>query len=145
MKCDSMKCPCPKAFGLCVVAGFIFIFVTDFIIHGQLLAGMYENTSHLWRPEEEMVMPWMFAVQILIVLITASIYGPGHEGKGIGEGVRFGVMLGALFAVMMASSYAWMPIPIQLAIGWGAAGFVQGLGLGVIYSLLYKQKQKTET
>ena len=121
------------------LAGFVFIFVSDFIIHGQLLADTYAQTPDLWRPEDEMIMGWMIGGQILLALITAFIFTRNFEGKGIGEGVRFGLMLGLLFAVMMSFSYAWMPISLALALSWAASGIVQGLGLGIVFSLIYKK------
>ena len=120
-------------------AGFVFIFVSDFVIHGQILADTYAQTPDLWRPHDEMIMEWMMGGQILLALITAFIFTRNYEGKGLKEGLRFGIMLGALFAVMMSFSYAWMPISLMLALSWAASGIVQGLGLGIIFALIYRK------
>lgn len=124
-----------------IIVGFIFIFAFDFVIHGQVLKGIYMETADLWRSPEEMqkTFPFMLATQFLTAAITAFIFTRHAEDKGIGEGIRFGGMLGALFAVMMGASYAWLPIPLLLAIYWAMAGLMQGLGLGIIYSLIYKK------
>lgn len=124
-----------------VLAGFAFIFAFDFVIHGNVLKDLYEQTAHLWRTEEEWMahFPFMLGSQFLIALITAFIFTRNYEGTGISEGVRFGSMLGALFAVMMSMSYAWMPIPLLLAIYWAMAGLMQGLGLGIIFALIYRK------
>ncbi|GJL86169.1 MAG: hypothetical protein DHS20C02_19440 [Micavibrio sp.] len=124
------------------LAGFVFIFAFDFLVHGNLLMDLYEQTSELWRAPEDMVMPWMMGTQILIALITAFIYACGccdKEGKGIKCGIGFGIKIGLLMAVLMAASYAWMPIPLALALGWAGAGLGTGLGLGIIFSLVYKK------
>lgn len=128
-------------FALSAIAGFIFIFASDFAIHGNLLMEIYEQTADLWRPKESMqdFFPFMLGAQFLIAAITAFIFTRNYEGKGIVEGARFGIMLGLLFAVMMSMSYAWSPIPATLAGAWAAAGLLQGIGLGVIYSLTYRK------
>lgn len=128
-------------FALSAVVGFIFIFVTDFIIHGTILKDIYAQTPDLWRPEEDMMtyFPYMVAGQFLIAAITAFIFTRNYEGKGFQEGVRFGIMLGLLFSVMMSISYAWMPISTLLAVYWAASGLMQGLGLGIIFSLTYRK------
>ena len=143
--CSSMCCPITDVnvprFALSVIIGFAFIFSTDFIIHQKLLMDMYIATKDLWRSPEAMqdFLPYILASQILIAIIPGYIYTRKHEGKGIIEGLRFGLPLGLLFAVMMSSAYAWLPIPPALAVSWSAAGLVQGLGLGIIYSLTYKK------
>lgn len=126
-------------FLMSVLAGFVFICVLDFLVHGNLLMNLYNQTGYLWRAPENMVMPWMIGTQFLTSLIAAFIFTRNFEGKGIQEGVRFGLMLGLLMAVMMSAPYAWMPIPLVLALGWAGAGLATGLGLGIIFSLIYKK------
>jgi hypothetical protein len=139
-----LKCPISGVniprFLLSVIAGFAFIFAYDFIVHGQLLMPTYLETPQLWRTPEDMQahFGWMAMTQVLLALITAFIFTRNFEGKGIGEGLRFGGMIGFLLGVSMAGSYAWMPISMNLALSWLASGVVMGLGLGVIYSFTYR-------
>jgi len=37
-----------------IVAGFIVIFASDWLIHGIWLKSDYQATQQLWRPEAEM-------------------------------------------------------------------------------------------
>lgn len=140
-----MHCPITginiPRFLVSVIAGFVFIFGFDFIIHGQVLADLYAETADLWRPPEEMetYFPFMMGSQLLLALITAFIFTRNFEEKGIGEGIRFGLLLGTLLALLSATTYVWMPIPLLLAVYWAAAGLMQGLGLGIIFGLLYKK------
>ena len=126
---------------LAVVAGFILLFVSDYVIHQILLMGLYEQTANLWRSPETMMdfFPLMLGSQFLMSAITAMIFTRNYEAKGIIEGARFGLLLGLLFALMMSMSYIWMPIPLALASSWGAAGFLQGLGLGIAFALTYRK------
>ena len=132
-----------KRFSLCSFVGFIFIFIYEYLIHGVLLVPTYELTPQLWRPMESMqeFMPIMTAVQLLTAAILCFIYTRHHEGKGISEGLRFGAMLGLLIGMLSFSSYAYMPISITLGLSWFGACFVKTIGLGVIFSLLYKNKK----
>lgn len=143
------KCPthCPisgvniKRFLLTLIAGFAFAFAYDWVVHGYLLTAMYEQTAHLWRPEAEMkeYCPFMLATKFFVVAITAFIFTRNYEGKGLGEGLRFGAYIGLLMGVMLASPYGWMPVSGPLAAAWFATGLIQGLGLGVIYALTYRK------
>ncbi len=140
-----MHCPVTKVnisrFLLTAIVGFAFVFSFDFLIHQNLLIGYYEQTMNLWRPPAEMqsFMPYMFAYQALLVVIVEFIYTRNHDGKGITEGLRFGLQIGILLALLNAAAYIWMPLPKELALGWAASGLGTGLGLGIIFSLLYKK------
>lgn len=128
-------------FILCAFAGFAFSFALDFIVHGNLLMPLYEQTASLWRVPEEMeaFFPMMTLHQFLFAAVAALIFSRHYEAKGVMEGVRFGVLIGLLSGVMISGSYAWMPIPFALAIGWFICEFARGIGLGVIFALLYRR------
>ena len=140
-----MHCPYTginiKRFVAMVVAGYVFLFALDFIVHHKLLMDLYTQTADLWRPEESMMdfMALMITRNVVLIGLLGYIFTRNFEDKGIGEGVRFGIPFGMLLALMMASSYIWMPIPLELALGWAASGFAMGLGLGIIFSLIYKK------
>lgn len=123
------------------VAAFVFIFVFEFLWHGQLLGGLYQATQSLWRPQAEMgtYFPLIPLYQALLALVIVFLFTRHHEGKGIGEGVRFGFYLGILLGIVAASMYVFMPIPGVLALGWFAGSFIVGLGSGVIASLVYRR------
>lgn len=130
-----------KRFIVATIAGFAFIFLYEFLVHGHLLLPIYEETADLWRPKESMeaFMPWMTGIQFLFAAILCFIYTRNYESKGLEEGVRFGVMFGLLFAVMAFSPYVWMPISMTLAVAWAVTTFVEVLLLGIIFSAIYKK------
>ena len=142
MNMKDLNCPItganiPKLL-LSAVVGFGFIFLFDGAYHGKFLMEEYAKTPDLWRAPAEMKMEWMMGSQFLLALLTALLYSRNVEGKGIMEGVRFGIYVGLVLAVSMASAYAWMPISQNLAMFWGLGGLLTGLGLGVIFSFTYK-------
>lgn len=128
-------------FGLTVLAGFVFIFAYDYLVHASFLMPFYEETPQLWLDADTMGdrFWWMILMQILVVKFSAFIFSRNFEGRGIGEGLRFGAMLGALLAVLMMMPYAYMPISMTLALLWGVAEFFRGLGLGLIFALVYRR------
>lgn len=130
-----------KRYAVSTIVGFIFIFIFDFIFHGVLLLPLYETTVNLWRSPEEMqaYFPVAILAQFLISAAVVFIFTRNYEGKGIVEGVRFGLMLGALFGVGQFSMVAYMPISFSLAGLWLVGTLLQFVGLGVILSLTYKK------
>jgi hypothetical protein len=122
-------------------ATFVFIFVFEFLWHGQLLGGLYQATQSLWRPETEMgtYFPLIPLYQALLALVIVFLFTRHYEGKGIGEGVRFGCTIGALLGILSASMYVFMPVPGVLALGWFVGWFLGGLGSGMIASLVYRR------
>jgi hypothetical protein len=122
---------------------FVASGLMELLIHGVLLVGAYEATAHLWRPEAEMSQNmWMFWLYGFIwSFILVYIFAKGYEGKGIMEGVRFGLLIGVFFSLPMSlGTYASMPITAGLAIGWFVYGVIEMTIMGVIAALIYKPK-----
>ena len=102
---------------LSVIAMFVFIFASAFVIHSLLLGQTYKELAHLWRPEAELVsfMPWMMLGQLLIAKFYVLLFVRGYEGKGITEGLRFGlVFIGPYSVAPFLIQYAVIPhLPVQ--------------------------------
>ncbi|OGB62520.1 MAG: hypothetical protein A2Y94_07450 [Caldithrix sp. RBG_13_44_9] len=127
-----------------VIASLV-IFVVDqalsFLFHWVIMSGAYEATASLWRPMEEMNrMMWMMWVSGLVwAFLFVYIFAKGYEGKGIMEGVRFGLLVGVFFSLPMSlGTYASMPITGTIAIGWFIYGVIDITILGILAALLYK-------
>jgi hypothetical protein len=134
----------PKRFALSTIAVFVTIFVTDFVIHGMLLKGMYAETAQLWRPESEMgkYMPIMMLSQLLFAAAITYVFPKGYEKKGLGEGVRYGICLFALFGAHTLGMIAWLPITVSLLVAWIAGWAVQAVSTGVVVAAVYKGGKK---
>ncbi len=131
-----------KRYFLASLASFVFIFLFEFLFHGNILMPAYERTAHLWRSSDQMqqFMHWMLISQILKAFVVGFIFTRHYEGKGLVEGIRFGSMIGLLLGVMQFSTYAYMPIPFGLALSWFIGSFIEALGVGIILALIYKKK-----
>jgi hypothetical protein len=123
------------------VVVFIAAQILEFIIHYLILGGTYQATSHLWRPEAEMnQMMWMMWLTGLIwAFLFVYIFAKGYEGRGIMEGVRFGLLIGLFYSLPMSlGSYVTIPMPFSLALNWFIFGMIEIVVLGVLAALIYK-------
>ncbi len=125
---------------------FVLAVVMDYVIHNILLASAYMDTAHLWRPEEEMKMGVMIITTAVAAFFLALIFSKGYEGKGIAEGVRYGLYTGMLINTPFAyGTYAVMPIPYSLALQWFLYGMVEFIVFGIALAVLFGMKPKAAT
>ena len=125
-----------KKIVLSIVVVFVGWGVLDFLIHGVLLKGAYEDTMELWRPEAEMKMTLMYIVSLISATGFVLIYHWFVSNKSTMTGVKFGLMFGLVAGVSMGyGSYSVMPIPYSMALIWflgtlvemGFAGWITGM------------------
>lgn len=126
------------------VAVFVLLNVWDFVVHGVLLASLYQQSASVWRPPVDMQrLIWIFWVgYLLFAPFFTLIYSKGYEsGKsGAGQGFRFGLYVGAMLSVM--GSYVWyvvLPIPYALAAWWFVSTVLQCIAAGIVTGLIYRQ------
>ena len=124
------------------LAVFVALSVLDYLIHGLILSSTYEQLKEVFRPDM-MDKMWIYS---LVAAITSFffvlIYSKGYEGKGIMEGVRYGLYVGAMLSTGMAyGSYASYAIPYSLAIQWFLFGMAEYVVAGVVVSLIYGKKE----
>ena len=120
---------------------WVTLFILDFIINMFILSGVYEATSHLWRPESEiMANMWIMILgSAVFSFFFVFIFAKGYENKGIGEGLRFGIY--AFFLMMFPTTlgqYASMPIPFSVPLAWLGTGFVEFIVIGILAAVIYK-------
>ncbi len=128
---------------IAVIAVFILLEATNFLIHGLFLSKTYEGLTDVFRPMEEMSsMMWrMWIADLVWSFFFVFIFIKGYQNKGILEGVRYGVYI-ALFMNFVAAvaQNAVYPIPDTLALQWFIYGSIQSILLGVVTALIYKPK-----
>ncbi len=125
---------------LLLAAGAVFVAntVLDMVIHGVLMGSQYEAVKDIWRPDM-MDLTWISWVISLIVAVCLSwIFAKGYTGKGMIEGLRFGVIVGLMMSVGMAyGTYMSFAIPYSMALQWFLYGIVKYILLGMILALVY--------
>ena len=124
---------------------YVWMAVWEMIVNMGILSADYMATAQLWRPEAEIKVYLFYIIYIFVSYLLAVIFSKGYEGKGISEGVRFGIYIGIFMAVPMAyGTYAVMPIPYSLALKWFFCGLIEYVVAGVILASVFG-KQATVT
>jgi hypothetical protein len=125
------------------VVVFVLLEILDILVHGVILASAYQATQNLWRPDMMQKMWILHIVKIVGSCIIAFIFSKGYEGKGILEGVRFGLTIGVLMSIGMAyGTYAMIAIPYSLALQWFIFGVIEYTIVGIGLALVFGGKPK---
>lgn len=127
---------------LAILAGFAFILVSDFLIHGVWLVPDYQATASIWRskPEMQARMPFMTIGQLLAVVCFVLIWarGPAQHSRGLGAAVGYGLLMGLFEQALTLIQYVVSPMPPELAAKWFVSGVIQAMLLGVVTYGTYK-------
>ena len=120
-----------------VLAVFVTWAVLDIIIHSVLLRAEYQATADLWRPTPEIRNGLLIFVTLISAFVFVSIYERFFANRGVGIGIRYGLLFGLGAGISMAyGTYAVMPIPYNMAVTWFFGTLVEmtlaGLVLGLI-------------
>ncbi len=128
-----------KRYLLASVAVFVVGVVFDFLVHGVALKPVYEALKDVWRPDMESIMWTMYPVGLVCSFLFVYIFIKGYEGKGVIEGLRFGLFLGGYVGIGMAfGSYMMIKIPFSLAIQWLLASVLGLMLQGAAAAAIYK-------
>jgi hypothetical protein len=134
-------CMNTKKFAITSLVVFLVMYALDFLFHGMFMTKYYNEILHLLRPEEAMMtyMSSMLIGQILIAVGFTYVFIKGREGKGVAEGIRFGLIIGFVFGVgpaminysvyqmtgsIMLAYFIWYPLECMI--------------MGAVASMMYK-------
>lgn len=125
---------------LSCAAVFVVLFGYEWLFHSVLLRDIYLQTASLWRTPVEMQAHgvWMILGQITIALVFGFLFSKGYENQGVGEGVRFGMMVGLLMSGPILISYAVQPIPLHLIGAWVAGTIFEFVLAGIVVVAVYR-------
>lgn len=125
-----------------VIAAFAVIFGFQYVYHGVLLMPTYEATASVWRPMTEMqqMMPWCIGAKLALAIAFTWIFSKHYEGRGVGEGVRFGLYTGMLLGISTFMSYIHLPISLGLAAAWFVGEVAMAVLVGITLSYTYRAK-----
>lgn len=118
-----------KKYALASAAAFVAYSALAYLIHNVLLVGDYHAIASWLRTPEEFLrrLPLLYLGNLVFALALALIYAHGYEpGKNwIGQGFRFGLIVGTLMASVALTEHVVYPIPGALALKWIGLGYLQ--------------------
>ncbi len=135
-----------KQWAIATVAVFVAMAIIQYVVHGVMLTGWYMEYPAYWRSPEAMMrkMYWMYVGYLVFAALFTYIYTRGYEGKaGMGEGMRYGVLIGALVGIpKMFIDHAVFFYPGKIILSWCIAMIVMCAILGIIVGMIYKSPQQ---
>ena len=130
-----------KRFILAVVAVYVVAQLLNYLIHQVWLAPTYGSLASVWRPEADMLskMWLLFVTSAFFCVFFVYIFVRGYQNRGIGEGLRYGLVIGLFYSLPQAyEAYVIYPIPYYLALQWFLSKLVVSVILRVVAALIYK-------
>lgn len=125
-----------------VLIGFIVAFVVleilSYIVNGLILMSQYEALKDVWRQDMDSKMYIFHLTNLVFAFMFAFIFSKGYEGKGIGEGVRYGFYIGVMVWIPAAyNTYASFALPYGLIWKWWVLGIIQTVIAGIAVAAVF--------
>lgn len=128
---------------IATIVVFIVHEVVNFLVHGMILGSVYQTMMDTWRPDMNSMMWIMNIGNLIFAFFFVFIFAKGYEGKGIMEGVRYGLIMAGLITIPgMLAQFTVYNVTFTLTIYWIIFGFIQLVIDGIIVSLIYKPVEK---
>ncbi len=130
-----------KTFWIGFVVVFVVMNVYGYLVHEVGLSATYQSLASVFRPKAEMdSMMWMMmAGGVVSLALFCHIFTLGYEGKGVMEGVRYGILIGIFASIPMSvDQYVIYPLTGELAVIWFVSGVVGFVIAGAVFASIYK-------
>jgi hypothetical protein len=126
------------------VAVYVLAAVLNFLIHSLFLMSTYEALSSIWRPDMDRLIWIQWVTGIFFSFFFVYIFVRGYEGKGVLEGVRFGLIIWGFASIpMIYGQYMVYPLPYSLVLKWLFTDLLVLIILGITVALIYKPQQES--
>lgn len=128
-----------KRFIIASIVIFIVYEILDLIEHGLILGSTYMSITGTWRTDMNPVMWIMYITALAFSFLFVYIFTKGYEGRGIAEGIRYGLLIGLLMVgTGIFNQYVVYPIPLTLILQWFIYGMIRFIIYGIIAAAIYK-------
>ena len=132
-----------KSFSICFIVIYILGGILNYIVHGVMLMGTYESLAGIWRADMDRLMWVQWVTPIFYTFFFIYIFAKGREGKGVLEGLRYGLIIWAFMSIpSIYGQYMVYPLPYSLILQWVLYDLIILVILGITVSLLYKPVEK---
>jgi hypothetical protein len=122
---------------------FLFFYIMEWLFHGLILSGWYNEAGGLLRPDLEAGgLYWLMLLGLLILAFGFTfVFLKGYENKGVAEGFRYGLYVGLAFFVSTSLiGYGVFPLTAKILIAWIIGYPVIMILGGMIFAAVYKKK-----
>ena len=129
-----------KKFWMAFIAVFVAGSVLNWVVYEFVLGSAFSSLA-VWRADM-LSLRWIYPVITLVgSFFFTFIFSKGYEGKGIAEGIRYGLYIGIWLSIGMAyGTYAMVAVPYGLTLEWFLLGVVSYVVMGIVASLVYGKK-----
>jgi uncharacterized PurR-regulated membrane protein YhhQ (DUF165 family) len=135
-----------KRFFVAGLVTYVVVQAMDFVINEVFMKNANESLKSLWRPNMMSRMWVLYVVGVLVALLFTYIFVKGREGKGITEGVRYGIIIWLFVSVPMSvSMWVMLPIPYIIILRWMLFGLLEMLVAGILVAVIYKPLALSKT
>jgi uncharacterized PurR-regulated membrane protein YhhQ (DUF165 family) len=135
-----------KRFFVAGLVTYVVVQAMDFVINEVFMKNANESLKSLWRPNMMSRMWVLYVVGVLVALLFTYIFVKGREGKGITEGVRYGIIIWLFVSVPMSvSMWVLLPIPYIIILRWMLFGLLEMLVAGILVAVIYKPLALSKT
>jgi hypothetical protein len=126
---------------LAILAAWMLI---DLLLHRLWLAPIYDASTALWRPFDQMNVPLIYAVTLALIGIFVGTYKLLVKPKSLSAGLGLGAFLGLALGISVGfGTFIHMPIPLALAWGWFLGGWLKGLVAGAVMGAVIRDHRST--
>jgi hypothetical protein len=136
-----------KKLVLAIVATFILLMATNYLIHSVWLTPDYDAIPLSHRnPAGIERRFWSIVLgQGFFSVMFAYIYTRGRENKSwIEQGIRYGILVAMLTVIPTSlTEYAVYIVPYMLVIKWMVAGGIQLVLAGLVVAAIFKDGPRT--
>ena len=132
----------PKRILIALIAAFIALSATDYLIHQVWLKNTYAlDIGKLWRTETDMQahMSGIFIGQFLIAIAFTMLWTRiALGGAGIQCAIALGVFMGLAYSGGVVIQGAVQPLPDGLVMKWIISGILQSVLVSVVLFFVHK-------
>ena len=134
-----------KKFWMAFIAVFVTGVILNMIIYGVALGSAFSSLP-VWRADMKSLQ-WIYMVISLVgSFFFTLIFSKGYEGKGIAEGMRYGLYTGIWLSIGMAyGTYGMVAVPYGRTLEWFVLGVLSYIVMGIVASLVYGKKRAQGT
>ena len=127
---------------LLLAAGAVYVCyeILNLLIHMVVMGPQYMEMKDVWRTNMMDIMWVMYITNFIMSFFFVYIFAKGYEDKGLGEGLRYGlIMAGFTAPAASMSQYVLYNVPLAVALQWIVYQGLQITVCGLVASLVYKK------